>query len=257
MNTGNENTGGGTGEPEPEPGAKGGPRPGIAGILGAWLRRLTSKPGDYSRRYGKRGGSNSVDYRRNRRRLHQGRVPEKFTRLAEIMPGNSVVDVGAGEGILGLVLAATKSRVRTIDLTPRRHASGMALRQDWRKLGRRVENCEMVLGDALSRPDLLDGFDTLVASRVVYYFGPRLDPFMAEAARRVKYVCLIGNPSRNRRYAKHGPPADIGEDVFYSTPQGMQELLHRHGFEIVHSDTISDPVVIGRNTRQVPDTGKA
>ena len=219
------------------------------GLLGRWLEKLASKPGDYKKRYGDKGGSNSVDFRRHQRDLHQGKVPEKFQKLASAIPGNSVVDVGAGEGILCLALAATKDRVCAIDVTPKRHESGLALRQKWQQIGRDVEKVEMVLGDALSNPDLIAGFDTLVASRVVYYFGDRIDSFMEAASERVRFVCLVGNASRNRRYARGKIPADIGENVVYSTPEGMRSLLERHGFEVISTEDFGDPVVIGQNSR--------
>jgi SAM-dependent methyltransferase len=213
--------------------------------IARFLTKLFSKSGDYQRRYGRAGGSNSVDYRRNRRDLHQGRVAPYYEDVARLIPGDSVVDIGAGEGILALTLAQTKARVRAIDITPRRHESGLALREDWGKLGRRVENCEMVLGNAVEDLALLDGFDTLIASRVIYYFGDAIEPFMSEAARRVKHVVLIGNPGRNRRYARGKAPADIGENVVYSTPEGMTALLERHGFDVELKTGLRDPVAIG------------
>ncbi len=212
------------------------------------LSHLFSKSGDYRARYGKAGGSNSVDYRRNRRLLRAGELPRKHRELAALIPGDSVVDVGAGEGLLALALAENKARVRAIDVTPRRHDSGRELLQLWRDKGRDVDHVEMILGDALDDPGLIEGFDTLVASRVIYYFGDRIDPFMDAARARVAHVCLVGNPSRNRRYARGKVPADIGENVRYSTPRGMRELLQRHGFEIVTEADIGDPVVIGRRT---------
>lgn len=214
------------------------------GLLGSLLG-LFSKSGDYQRRYGRAGGSNSVDYRRNRKALHLGKVDPYYEAAAAVIPGKSVVDLGAGEGILALTLAQHKDKVRAIDITPRRHESGLKLRDDWGKIGKRVENCEMLLGNAVETPELLDGFDTLVASRVIYYFGDAIDPFMAQAAQRVTHVVLIGNPSRNRRYAAGKLPADIGEDVRYSTPEGMVTLLERHGFEVTLNTDLRDPIAIG------------
>jgi 2-polyprenyl-3-methyl-5-hydroxy-6-metoxy-1,4-benzoquinol methylase len=226
----------------------------------SFLSRLLSglffwRSGDYQRRYGKAYGSNSVDYRRNRRMLMRGEAPRKMRELAAIIPGESVVDVGAGEGVLAMLLAEHKQKTRAIDVTPRRHVTGKALQETWRSLGKDVDNCEMLLGDALADPDLLNGFDTLVMSRVIYYFGDRIDPFISEAAKRVSYVCLVGNASRNRRLAKGKLPADIGEDVIYSTHDGMIELLQRHGFEIVEQADFGDPIVIGRRVQATPATG--
>ncbi len=223
--------------------------PAGAPSLIARLSGLFAKSGDYKARYGKSGGSNSVDYRQNRRLLRAGNLPQKHHDLAALIPGDSVADVGAGEGLLALALAPLKSRVRAIDVTPRRHESGKELLALWAEMGRDVAHVEMLLGDALADPSLIEGFDTLVASRVIYYFGDRIDPFMDAARARVGHVCLVGNPSRNRRYARGKLPADIGENVRYSTPAGMRELLERHGFEIITDTDIGDPVVIGRQRK--------
>ena len=218
-------------------------------LLQSLGRLIFSKSGNYKTRYGKAYGSNSVDYRKHKSLLQNGDAPEKFKRLAEIVPGDKIVDVGAGEGILSLVIAASKAKARAIDVTPRRYETGLALKEKWLSLGKTAEGCEYVLGDALADPSLLDGFDTLVASRVIYYFGDNIDRFIAQAAERVEYICLVGNASRNRRYARGKVPADIGENVKYSTPEGMKSLLQKHGFEIIQTADFGDPIVIGRKTR--------
>lgn len=214
----------------------------------AGLKKTLSRSGDYRRRYGRIYGWNSVDYRRNRRALWRGEMPSKFRELAPHVPGRSVVDIGAGEGLLALELASHKERVRAIDITPRRHNTGCALQQLWQSKGRDVHNLEMLLGDALEDPTLLDGFETLVASRVIYYFGNRIDAFMVEATKRVRFICLVGNASRNRRYERNKLPADVGGNVVYSTSTGMKSLLERHGFETLDTgEAGGDPFVIGQS----------
>ena len=217
----------------------------ILSQIGPALWRLF-QPGDYRRRYGDTYKPHSVDYRQNRRLVRSGIAPAKTRRIAALVPGDTIVDVGAGEGILALELAAVKARVRAIDITPRRHRTAQKLQQTWAGLGRKVDNCEMILGDAVVDPSLMDGFDTLIASHVIYYFRDQIDPFLAEAAKRVRFVCLVGNATRNRRYAGGRTPFDIGEYIIYSTPQGMRALMERHGFEIVEVADVGDPVVIGK-----------
>jgi len=214
----------------------------------AGLTRSLSRSGDYRSRYGRAYGWNSVDYRRNRRALWKGEMPIKFRELATRIPGTAVVDIGAAEGLLALELAAHKERVRAIDMTPRRHKTGCALQRLWQSKGRGVHNLEMLLGDALDDPSLLDGFDTLVASRVIYYFGTRIDTFIVEAKKRVGFICLVGNASRNRRYERGRVPGDVGANVVYSTSTGMRSLLERHGFTIIEiGEAGGDPYVIGQH----------
>ena len=206
-----------------------------------------ARPGDYAKRYGDACDSTSVDHRRNMALLNKGEIPNRFRELVSFVPGDRIVDLGAGEGILGLALCGERSLIRSIDLTPVRYEAGLELLEHWRSLGRDVSRSELVLGDALANPELLDGFDTLVASRVIYYFRERIDPFMTIVSQKFRYVVLVGNGGRNKNAANGKVPKDIGPYITYSTPEGMRELLVRHGFEIISEGTADgDPVVVGR-----------
>ena len=126
----------------------------------------------------------------------------KFERLIPILPGNSVVEIGAAEGILSLTLSPYKEKVLAIDIAPIRHQRGLKLKERWLELGKPVQNCEMILADIFSKPEVLQGFDTLVASRVIYYFGDRLDEFMEHVRMNVRFVCFVGNETRAKLYKK-------------------------------------------------------
>ncbi|MCB1385698.1 MAG: class I SAM-dependent methyltransferase [Hyphomicrobiales bacterium] len=206
------------------------------------------KYADYEKRYGEMCDSLSIDFRRNYNELMQGSVPKKYARLVQYVPGSSVVEVGAGEGVLSLAMSMKKDRVRAIDFTPVRHQAGKDLQSSWSSSGIAVENCELVLGDVLSNPELMDGFETLVACRVIYYFTDRIDAFMEEVSKRCKFVCLIANKRRERHFEAGRESPDLGKYAYYSTTPGMIDLLERHGYEILncHREAGEDPIVVGR-----------
>ncbi|SMF57907.1 hypothetical protein SAMN02982989_0657 [Xaviernesmea oryzae] len=196
-------------------------------------------------RYTGRTMAQSIEFDANKDAHWNGQPVPKFERLVPIMPGSSLVEIGAAEGILSLTLAPHKERVRAIDITPNRHQKALELKARWLELGKRVENCEMVLGDALKNPELISGFDTLMASRVIYYFGTFLEEFMDNVRKNVDNVCFIGNPVRTAQF-NQGKTGKLGEYAKYATIPGMIELVERHGFKVTHVDETLDPLIIAR-----------
>lgn len=196
-------------------------------------------------RYTGRTSAQSIEFDANKDVHWQGQTVPKFDRLVSIMPGNSLVEIGAAEGILSLTMAPHKERVRAIDITPNRHQKALELKARWIELGKPVENCEMVLGDALKHPELIAGFDTLMASRVIYYFGTYLEEFMDNVRKNVDNICLIGNPVRTAQLAK-GNTGKLGEYAKYATVPGMIELVERHGFKVFHVDETLDPLILAK-----------
>ncbi len=196
-------------------------------------------------RYTGQTKAQSIEFDANKEVHWQGQTVPKFDRLVPIMPGNSLVEIGAAEGILSLTMAPHKERVRAIDITPARHQKALELKARWIELGKPVENCEMVLGDALKHPELIAGFDTLMASRVIYYFGTYLEEFMDNVRKNVDNVCFIGNPVRTARLAQ-GSTGKLGEYAKYATVPGMIELVERHGFKVWHVDETLDPLIIAK-----------
>lgn len=211
---------------------------------------LITKSGQYRDRYGKNCKSQSLDFRRNAAAIFRGELPEKYTELVGMIPGERVVEVGAGEGVLALAVSANKQAVRAIDFTPLRHEKGKEIQAAWRALGKDVDRCELVLGDVFEDPSLLDGFDTLVASRVIYYFGERTDLFMELVSARVNNIVLVGNSRRAKRYARGHVSKDLGDAARLSTPEGMRDILEKWGYEVVLETFDHDPTVIGK--RKVP-----
>ncbi len=218
--------------------------------MASFLQKLKdvifTKSGQYNDRYGKNCSSQSLDFRRNAKGIFRGELPKKYRELVDLIPGEKVVEVGAGEGVLSLAVSANKKAVRAIDYTPLRHEKGKEIQAAWAGLGKDVSRCELVLGDVFDDPSLLDGFDTLIACRVIYYFGDRTDLFFDMVAQRMNYVVLVGNGRRAKRHARGHVSKDLGEAARLSTPEGMREILERYGYEIVTEIRDNDPVVIGK-----------
>jgi 2-polyprenyl-3-methyl-5-hydroxy-6-metoxy-1,4-benzoquinol methylase len=196
------------------------------------------------RRYHANTKATSIEFGANQASHWNAEPVEKFARLIPILPGRSVVEIGAAEGILSLTIAPSKDRVRAIDITKARHEQALALKRRWLELGKSVNHCEMVQGDILKNPELIQGFDTLVASRVIYYFGDQLDEFMRNVAANVRHICLIGNPTRAEQFHK-GKYGKLGpEFARYATLEGMIDLVERYGFRVTHQDRNLDPLII-------------
>lgn len=218
----------------------------MAGILRKLKDVIFTKSGQYSDRYGKNCQSQSLDFRRNASGIFRGELPKKYVELVDLIPGERVVEVGAGEGVLSLAVSAKKQAVRAIDYTPLRHEKGKEIKAAWAGLGKDVDRCELVLGDVFDDPSLLDGFDTLVACRVIYYFGERTDLFFEMVSARMNYIVLVGNGRRAKRHARGHVSKDLGDSARLSTPDGMREILEKYGYEIVTEIRDNDPVVIGK-----------
>ncbi len=191
--------------------------------------------------------SASLAYRNNKEAIQEGTIPTKSIRVLELVPGNRVLELGAAEGVLSLLLAERKDKVYGLEMKEQRHEEALRLQDLWRKQGRKVDNCEMVLGDLRDRLELLQDVDTLVAVRSIYYLREQVDDVFAQVGKRVKNVVLCGNGTRARAYFEaNGQPSDnLGRFNFYATAEGMTQVLQRAGYTIVKTIPDGDPIVIG------------
>ncbi len=199
----------------------------------------------------KQGAKGSLCYRRNQLNILRGQVPEKYLRIAPFVKGDAVLEIGAAEGVLSLVLAGSKKRVIALERSKDRHAAALELKEKWRKKGKDVSRCEMVLGDVMSRIDLLEGVDTLVGVRCIYYFKEDTDRFFAEVSKKVRHIVLCGNGGRAKRYQAEGPTEKLGEYEYYASEQGMIDLLKRHGYRITQIVSDGDAIVVGEKADDV------
>ena len=192
----------------------------------------------------------SLAYRTNRKAIWRGDIPEKYTRLVDLVPGKRVLELGAAEGVLSLLLAQKKEKVFALELKPERHEEARRLKSSWQERGLDVGSCEMVLGNIKEQLHLLKSVDTLLAVRSIYYLRADLIEVFDAVGRHVPNVVLCGNKNRARKYAEsHGNPDDaLGKSNYFATLEGMSSLLEGCGYTIVTSIAEGDPIVIGAKT---------
>jgi hypothetical protein len=186
--------------------------------------------------------SGSLAYRKNEAAILSGDVPEKYTRLLPYIPGHKVLEIGSAEGVLSLLLAKQGKEVIALERNPERHESAQRLRDSW---GMDVSGPRFICGDIRDNFHRLDGIETLVAVRMIYYLRDDLDRVFTEAAKRVPNVVLCGNRNRANRYRQGAEDEPGGPHNFYASLEGMKALLMRHGYTITVEVTEGDEIVVG------------
>jgi SAM-dependent methyltransferase len=193
------------------------------------------------------GLKGSLAYRTNKESIWSARVPEKYTRVIDHVHGRRVLELGAAEGVLALLLAQTKEKVIALERKEDRHREALELQEHRRSQGVEVDRCEMVHGDILNRLDLLTQVDCLVGVRSVYYLREDIGQVFASVGRHVRHVTLCGNKNRARRYFEaNGEPDDkLGKFNFYASIEGMTTILGNNGYTITRVIAEGDPIVVG------------
>lgn len=185
--------------------------------------------------------SGSLAYRNNQAAIMRGAVPEKYTRLLPFVDGQRVLEFGSAEGVLSLLLSQAGKSVTAIEKSLGRYESAKALADLWG-----VSGVDFVNGSITDHLERLEGVDTLVAVRVIYYLGAQLDAvFAAAAAADVQTVVLCGNRNRAAKWRAGMPNDHDRADNYYASAEGMRDVLERHGYRIVIEETNGDPIVIG------------
>ena len=189
----------------------------------------------------------SLAYRKNRDAIKRGQIPDKYLRVLDLVPGDNVLELGAAEGVLSLLLAQRKKKVVAVEINKERHEEAKQLQHLWADQGLDVSGCQMVLGNIKDRLDLLQEVDTLVAVRSIYYLRSDIEKTFDEIATRVGNVVLCGNKNRARTYfeADGNPSDNLGKFNYYASLEGMRNLLIDRGYRIVKLVEDGDPIVIG------------
>lgn len=182
----------------------------------------------------------SLAYRKNEEAILRGDVPAKYLRLLPFIPGNKILEIGSAEGVLALLLAKQGKDVVALERKRERHEAAQALRDAWGISGPRF-----IQGDIRDNMNRLEGIDTLVAIRMIYYLRDDLDRVFAEAARHVPNIVLCGNKNRAQWWRDGVPNRNDRADNYYASHEGMIDLLTRQGYRIETVIEEGDPIVVG------------
>jgi hypothetical protein len=183
----------------------------------------------------------SLAFRKHESAILRGDVPAKYLRILPHVVGHRVLEIGSAEGVLALLLAKQGKDVIALERSQERHETAQVLRDAW---GMDVTGPRFICGDIKDNLGRLEGIDTLLAVRMVYYLGDSLDTVFAEVAKHVPNVVLCGNGNRANRWRMREP--DDGAENFYASLEGMTSLLMRHGYSIAGQVCDGDQIVIGR-----------
>lgn len=189
----------------------------------------------------------SFEFRTNADLILRGKIPPKYTRLLDVVPGDRVLEVGAAEGVLALLLARRKREVIALDKNEDRLESARRLQARWQSRGVDVSRCRMVHGDIREHLDLLEAVDTLVAIRLIYYLHEDIRPVFEHVGRHVPNVVLSGNRWRAERSRRPDYRPVTRHDHFnrFASVEGMTELLESCGYSIARTVPDDDPIVVG------------
>lgn len=194
----------------------------------------------------KKSAGLSLFYRENRDAIERGDLPHRYLRVASEVSGDRVLEMGAAEGTLCLLLAQRKRYVIGIEPHPQRVAVAVQRIAAAQPLEGRVS---FVYGDVRDHLSLLDKVDTFVGMRCIYYLREDIEMLFDAIAQSVPEVVLTGNAEREARFA-FGDRSSLGEYERYATLEGMIELLESRGYRVALCEegipNERDPMVVAR-----------
>lgn len=188
----------------------------------------------------------SLAYRNFRDDIWNGVPPAKFTRLLPFITGRNILELGAAEGVLSLLLSRELrcDSVTGLELRPERHQESIELQRRWRHLGFKVDNATLMCGDIRDHMGLLAVADTLVCVRSIYYLRSDAPRVMAAAGLSCTRVVLCGNRGRQQQW-RADPDSELGKFNYLASSEGMVTLLENAGFRIQARCDEGDPIVVG------------
>ena len=154
--------------------------------------------------------------------------------------------MGAAEGTLALLLASQGRRVVGIEPNPDRASLAVQRSAAAEPPAGRLS---FIYGDIRDHLPLLQGVDTFVGMRCIYYLRQDVGAVFDAIAENVPEVILTGNAEREARFVT-GERLGLGEFERYATLEGMIALLAPRGYKIILSEegvpNERDPMIIAR-----------
>lgn len=196
-----------------------------------------------------RRGRGSLEFRRHEELISEGNVTAKYARILPFVPGETVFEMGAAEGVLSLLLSERKEKVWAVERSLERHQRAKELKDQWLARGFPAESCEMLHGDLSDHMELLDASETFLAVRALYYLGKGIEDVVAQAWKNVDNIVLVGNRFRSEKYfsgrtSSHSVGQVEGLNNYYASLDGMWTLVSRQGFSVRHAIPDGDPILV-------------
>lgn len=149
-------------------------------------------------------------------------IVRKIVALAELGPGDHVLEIGPGRGILTEALSQAAGQVTAVELDPRLHAY-LETRQA------ELPNVELVCADALAYPVEQLPAGTIVVANLPYYIStPLLFRLLDQRGRFPRMVLMLQSEVADRLVAKPG-----GSDY------GVLSVMAQYAADITKSFRVS------------------
>ncbi len=162
-------------------------------------------------------------------------IVRKIVAAAELTPGDTVLEIGPGRGILTEALSPVVRRIVAVEIDPQLHRLLQARQSEWK-------NVEVVCADALAYSLETVPAGAVVVANLPYYIStPLLFKFLEHRHRFPRLVLMLQNEVADRLVAKAGTPA-----------YGVLSVMVQYAADITKAFTVS-----AHCFRPRPDVGSA
>jgi len=210
--------------------------------------------------------NNSLAFRHNEEKILSGIIPTKYKKILKHVEGNNILEVGAAEGVLSLLVAKENPNRHVIGLERHslRYETSIELQKRWA-----INNCKFIKGEFIENFHLLKGIDTFIGIRTIYYFLHDTDKIFSEISKNCSRLILGGNANRSfgsgaKRSIKgiteisvsglnpnldYAPYQKVGRNPnYYASARGMEEIGKKYGYEtelLINETNKIDPLYVG------------